>query len=260
MDLGTTSAEILTFPPSQEAQERVRHLLTRNKTGELTEAPMCSRTPQRMKMSPPTDEKCQSMLTPSPEEITQLLISWSHGDQAALSKLMPLVYDELHRLAHRYMRRERPGHTLQTTALVNEVYLRLVDQTKVQWQNRAHFFGIAANLMRQILVNYALRHRAAKRGGSAYRLTFDEAVAVSKEPDVDLIALDQALTRLAALDPRQARIVELRFFGGLTIEETAEVLNLSPATVKREWNTAKAWLHHQLQNADYGMRIGGKET
>jgi RNA polymerase sigma factor (TIGR02999 family) len=186
------------------------------------------------------------MMTPSPEEVTQWLIAWSQGDQAALDKLMPLVYDELHRLAHHYMSRERPDHTLQTTALVHEAYLRLVDQTHVRWQNRAHFFGIAANLMRQILVNHALRHRAAKRGGAAYKLTLDEAVAVSEEPDVDLLALDEALTRLAALDARQARIVELRFFGGLTVEETAEVLNVSPATVKREWNVAKAWLHCTL--------------
>jgi RNA polymerase sigma factor (TIGR02999 family) len=132
-----------------------------------------------------------------PEQVTELLIGWSNGDQSALDRLIPLVYDELHRLARRYMRRERRDHTLQTTALVNEVYLRLVDQKNVSWQNRAHFFGIAANLMRQILVNYALSHRTAKRGGSAYKLTLDEAVAVSKEPDVDLIALDQALTRLA---------------------------------------------------------------
>jgi RNA polymerase sigma factor (TIGR02999 family) len=186
------------------------------------------------------------MAKPSPGEVTQLLIAWGNGDQSALDKLMPLVYDELHRLAHHYMSRERPGHTLQTTALIHEAYLRLVDQTHARWQNRAHFFGIAANVMRQILVNYALRHRAAKRGGAVYKLTLDEAAGLSEEPNVDLLALDEALTRLAALDPRQARIVELRFFGELTIEETAEVLKVSPATVKREWNIAKAWLHCAL--------------
>ena len=185
-------------------------------------------------------------MRPSPGEVTQWLIAWSNGDRAALDKLMPLVYDELHRLAHQHMRRERVGHTLQTTALVHEAYLRLVDQTQVRWQNRAHFFGIAANLMRQILVNYALSHRAAKRGGATYKVTLNEAAGVSLEPDVDLLALDEVLTRLAALDARQARIVELRFFGGLTVEETAEVLNVSPATVKREWNIAKAWLHCTL--------------
>ena len=159
---------------------------------------------------------------------------------------MPLVYDELRRLAERYLRHERPNHTLQATALVHEAYLRLVDQTQVEWQNRAHFFGVAANLMRQILVNHALSHQAAKRGGNAYKLSHNEAASVSKEPDVDLEALDDALNTLAAIDPQQSRIVELRFFGGLTIEETAQVLGISPATVKREWTVAKAWLHCEI--------------
>jgi len=163
-----------------------------------------------------------------------------------LEELMPLVYDELRRLAAHYLRHERPDHTLQPTALVHEAYLRLVDQTQVRWQNRAHFFGIAANLMRQILVNHALSHRASKRGGTAIKLTLDEAAGLSKQRDVDLVALDEALTRLAALDSQPSRIVELRFFGGLSIEETAEVLRISPATVKREWTMAKAWLHCAL--------------
>jgi RNA polymerase sigma factor (TIGR02999 family) len=182
----------------------------------------------------------------STKEITQMLFEWSNGRQEVLEELMPLVYDELRRLAAHHLRRERPDHTLQPTALVHEAYLRLVDQTQVRWQSRAHFFGIAARLMRQILVNHALAHRAAKRGGTALRLTLEEAAGLSKEPDVDLVALDEALTRLAALGPEQGRIVELRFFGGLSIEEAAEVLRVSPATVKRGWTLAKAWLHCEL--------------
>jgi RNA polymerase sigma-70 factor (ECF subfamily) len=183
----------------------------------------------------------------SSKEITQLLVKWSNGHQEVLEELMPLVYDELRRLAAHYLRQERPEHTLQPTALVHEAYLRLVDQTQVRWQNRAHFFGIAANLMRQILVNHALSQRAAKRGGTALRLTLDEAAGFSKERAVDLVALDEALTRLAALGPQQGRIVELRFFGGLSIEEAAEVLRVSPATVNRGWTMAKAWLHQELR-------------
>jgi len=182
----------------------------------------------------------------SSKEITQMLVDWANGRQEVLEELMPLVYDELLRLAVHYLRQERPDHTLQPTALVHEAYLRLVDQTQPHWQNRAHFFGIAANLMRQILVNHALSHRAAKRGGSALRVTLDDAADYSKEQGLDLVALDDALTRLAALDPQQGRIVELRFFGGLTIEEAGEVLRISPATVKREWTMAKAWLHCAL--------------
>jgi RNA polymerase sigma factor (TIGR02999 family) len=180
------------------------------------------------------------------EDVTQLLHEWRDGDQGALDRLLPLVYDELHRLAASYLRRERAGHTLQATALLNEAYLKLIDQTHADWQNRAQFIGVAAQVMRRILVNHARDRRAEKRGGDAPRLALDEAVNVSKKKDVDLLALDDALKDLAAFDPRQSRIVELRYFGGLEIAETAEVLGLSPATVKREWNVAKAWLFSQL--------------
>lgn len=181
----------------------------------------------------------------APPTITQLLCEWSEGNQAAVDQLMPLVYDELRRLARSYLRRERPDHTLQSTALVHEAYIRLIDQHSVNWQNRAHFFGIASQMMRRILVNHALARGAAKRGGPATKLSLDEAVRF-EQPDVDLIALDEALKEMETLDPRQARIVELRFFGGLSIEETAEVVNLSPATVKREWSTARLWLRRQI--------------
>lgn len=182
-------------------------------------------------------------------ELTQLLIDWSHGDRAALDKLMPLIDEELRRLAHRYMSRERAGHTLQTTALVNEAFLRLVNRKNLQWQNRAHFFGIAAQLMRTILVDHARSHASAKRGGGARKLELDEALVVSQQKASEVIALDDALKQLALLDPQQSRIVELRFFGGLTVEEAAEVLQVSPATIKREWSTAKAWLYHELAKA-----------
>ncbi|HEV8368994.1 MAG TPA: sigma-70 family RNA polymerase sigma factor [Pyrinomonadaceae bacterium] len=181
-------------------------------------------------------------------QVTQLLIDWSNGDRAALDELMPVVNEELRRLAHRYMSRERVGHTLQTTALVNEAFVRLVNRKNVQWQNRAHFFGIAAQLMRTILVDHARSHACAKRGGGTYTIELDEAMVVSQQKAAEVIALDDALTELALIDPQQSRIVELRFFGGLTVEETAEVLHLSPATIKREWSTAKAWLYHQLVN------------
>lgn len=184
---------------------------------------------------------------PTPaHEVTQLLLDWSEGNQAALDKLLPLVYKELRRLAHSYLRRERPGHTLQTTALVHEAYLKLVDQRRVHWQNRAHFFGVAAQLMRRIVVDHARGHKRAKRGGGAQMLSLDEATVVSRKPNPDLIALDEALTRLAEIDGRKARIVELRFFGGLEVEETAEFLKVSPITVIREWKMAKAWLHREL--------------
>lgn len=178
--------------------------------------------------------------------ITQLLVEWSAGDQAALDQLMPLVYDELRRLARSYLRRERPDHTLQATALVHEAYLRLIDQHSVSWQNRAHFFGIAAQMMRRILVNHALARATAKRGGPAQKLSLDESIGVADQRDVDLLALDEALKQLESLDAQQSRIVELRFFGGLSIEETAAVLSLSPATIKREWSTARLWLKRQL--------------
>lgn len=182
-----------------------------------------------------------------PKEITRMLQEWSSGKQEALDALLPLVYAELHRQASRYLRRERAGHTLQTTALIHEVYLKLIDQREVNWQNRAHFFGIAAQLMRRILVDYAKTKHRAKRGGIGENLPLDETVlAVSKERSVDLVALDEALTRLAKFDKQQARIVELRYFSGLTIEETAEALRISPATVKNDWRTAKAWLHQEI--------------
>ena len=179
-------------------------------------------------------------------QVTQLLIDWSNGDRAALDELMSIVDAELRRLAHRYMSRERTGHTLQTTALVNEAFVRLVNRKNVHWQNRAHFFAIAAQLMRTILVDHARSHACVKRGGAASTLVLDEALVVSQEKASEVVALDDALKVLAAMDPQQSRIVELRFFGGLTVEETAEVLQLSPATIKREWSTAKAWLYREL--------------
>ncbi len=178
--------------------------------------------------------------------VTQLLVRWRDGDREALEALMPLVYDELRRLAHHYLRQERSDHTLQSTALVHEAYLRLAGQNPPQWQNRAHFFGIAAHIMRQILVEYARGRSAAKRGGIACRLTLDDAVALPQQADVDVVELDRALTGLAKLDAQQSRIVELRFFAGLTIEDTSEVLGISPATVKRDWVTARAWLYRAM--------------
>ena len=183
----------------------------------------------------------------SPEGVTQLLVDWSNGDQAALDKLMPVVYDELRRLASNYLRRERPGHTLQPTALVNEAYLRLVDQRKARWQNRAQFFGVAAQLMRRILVDHARVRQAQKRGGSdQQQLSLSHADRIMEKPEIDLLALHEALSDLNEIDPQQARIVELRFFGGLTIEETAEVIGISHATVERDWTLARAWLRREL--------------
>ena len=184
----------------------------------------------------------------SPQSVTQLLVSWGSGDRAALDELMPVVYDELRRLAESYLRRERSDHTLQPTALVHEAYLRLVDQRSVDWQNRAQFFGLAAQMMRRILVNHAEARRAGKRGGAAEKVSLDEAVSFFEERELDLAALDEALGALSALDPQQGRIVELRFFGGLTVEEAGQVLGLSPATVKREWDSAKLWLRRQLSS------------
>jgi RNA polymerase sigma factor (TIGR02999 family) len=179
--------------------------------------------------------------------VTALLVRWRGGDRKALESLMPLVYEELRRLAHHYLQRERSDHTLQSTALVHEAYLRLAGQNAPQWQNRAHFFGIAARVMRQILVEYARAHSAVKRGGpNACKITLDESLEVPGKADIDVIALDGALDRLAELDSQQSRIVELRFFAGLTIEDTAEVLGISPATVKRDWTSARAWLHREI--------------
>jgi RNA polymerase sigma factor (TIGR02999 family) len=187
---------------------------------------------------------------PAPEDVTQILREVSGGDREAPARLMPLVYDELRRLADHYLRGERPDHTLQPTALVHEAYLKLIDQTRVDWQNRAHFFGVAAQLMRRILVDHARRHQAEKRGGFRQKLTLDEAVDYSRTRDVDLVKLDDALTALAKFDARQSRIVELRFFGGLTIEETAEAIGISPATVKVDWSMAKAWLRREIGGGD----------
>jgi RNA polymerase sigma factor (TIGR02999 family) len=178
--------------------------------------------------------------------VTRLLVRWTEGDKQALEDLLPLVYDELRRLARRYLQQERPGHTLQSTALVHEAYLRLVDQN-VSWQNRAHFFGIAAQMMRRILVDHARSRSAAKRGDGAGRVTLDEGLVALEQRDVDVVALDEALTNLAKIDPQQGKIVELRFFAGLSIEETSEVLHISPATVKRDWAMAKAWLHREMR-------------
>jgi RNA polymerase sigma-70 factor, ECF subfamily len=181
-----------------------------------------------------------------PKGVTELLVAWGRGDETARDRLMPLVYDELHRLAHRYMRRERPGGTLQTSALVNEAYLRLVDQENVQWQNRAHFLGIAAQLMRRILVDYARKRRNQKRGGDLVRITLEEAAFVSPDRVAGIVALDEALIGLAKLDPRKGQIVELRFFAGLSIEEVGGILGISPGTVMRDWTLAKAWLRREM--------------
>jgi RNA polymerase sigma factor (TIGR02999 family) len=187
-----------------------------------------------------------SIVTPTPDSVTHLLLRWGDGDRAALDALTPLVYDELRRLAGRHLRRERSDHTLQSTALVHEAYLKLVDQKNVRWQNRAQFFGLAAEMIRRILVDHARARQAAKRGGGAFKLTLDEALDASEPKDLDLVRLDDVLQGLAKIDPQQGRIVELRYFAGLTIEETAEVLNISPATVKRDWMVAKAWLKREM--------------
>ncbi len=195
-------------------------------------------------------------MKPSPMDVTQMLVDCSSENKEVLDQLMPLVYDELRRLAARYLRRERPDHTLQPTALVHEAYLRLIDQSRVQWQNRAHFLGIAATMMRRILINHAQSHKAAKRGGGKYTLSLDAAADWADEravdSGIDLLAIDGVLTRLAAIDNKQSRIVELRFFGGLTVEETAEVLDISPVTVHREWRMAKAWLHREISKSVKG--------
>jgi RNA polymerase sigma-70 factor (ECF subfamily) len=183
-------------------------------------------------------------------EVSQLLRAWSDGDQSALDRLTPIVYQELHRLARWHMRREHPGHSLQATALVNEAYMRLVDYKRLGWQNRAHFFAISAQLMRRILVEHARRHNL-KRGGGVQHISFDEAAVVGEGRAADLVALDDALKTLARLDPRKAQVVELRFFGGLSVPETAEVLKLSSVTVMRDWNTAKAWLYRELTKPEH---------
>jgi RNA polymerase sigma-70 factor (ECF subfamily) len=192
------------------------------------------------------------MTTPSPaqQEVTQLLGDWSGGDKGALEKLIPLVQPELHRLAHHYMSRERAGHTLQTTALLDEAYLLLVGNKKASWQNRTHFVAAAAQLMRRIMVDHARERRSLKRGGGALKVTLDEAALVTETRSEELLALDEALEKLAAQDPRKSQIVELRYFGGLTVEETAEFLKQSQRTVEREWNMAKAWLYRALSGEE----------
>jgi RNA polymerase sigma-70 factor, ECF subfamily len=184
---------------------------------------------------------------PPPEQLTQLLIAWSDGSREALDELLPLVYDELRRIARRHMRRERKGHTLQTTALVNDAYLRLIDQTQVRWQNRAHFFAIAAQIMRRILVDHARARIAEKRGGGAGHVAFDEALDVADAKAAELVALDDALKALSEIDPRRAQVVELRHFGGMSNEEVAQVLKIHTNTVTRDWNMARAWLYRELK-------------
>jgi RNA polymerase sigma factor (TIGR02999 family) len=190
-------------------------------------------------------------------EVTQLLKAWGHGDEGALGRLIPVVQQELHRLAHRYMSREKPDHTLQTTALVNEVYLRLVDIAQVSWQDRLHFFAIAARMMRRILTDCARSRNYQKRGGGVFHVSFDEALAVGKGRDAEIMALDEALVALTAVDARKSQVVELRFFGGLSVEETAEVLKVSPETVKRDWRFARSWLHRALnrEKSDEGGKM-----
>jgi RNA polymerase sigma factor (TIGR02999 family) len=186
----------------------------------------------------------------SQQRVTDLLTRWSHGDDAALEELTPLIYEELRRLAHHYMKGERPDHTLQTTALVNEVYLRLADQTNPDWQSRAHFFAVAARAMRQILVSYARSNRAQKRGGGGARIELDEAAIMSPEQSNEIVDVHEALERLSRLDERKARVVELKYFGGLNHDEIAEVMKISTITVRRDWVFAKAWLHNELHSVD----------
>jgi len=182
----------------------------------------------------------------SSKQVTELLVRWRWGDREALDSLLPLVYDELRRIARHYLQGERPGHTLQSTALVNEAYVRMVAQDFPQWQNRAHFFAVAAQLMRQILVDHARNHRASKRGGDVYKVSLDEAGDQPQAIDIDIVALDDALKNLAVMDLQQSKVVELKFFAGLSIEDTAEVIGISASTVKRDWITARAWLYREL--------------
>jgi len=189
------------------------------------------------------------MDAPGPHELTQLLVAWSDGDEAALDRLAPLVNAELHRLAKRYMSREREDHLLQTSALINEAYLRLINWKDVRWQNRAHFFGVAAQMMRRILVDFARQRPRVEKEIEARHISLDEAMTVTNEKDMDLVALDEALQSLGKVDERKSKIVELRFFGGLSVDETAEVLKVAPITVMREWNKAKAWLYRELSRA-----------
>ena len=187
---------------------------------------------------------------PPPQDVTQLLVDWSNGDQSAADKLFPLVYGELKRMARRYLRKENPGHTLQTTALVNEAYLRLVDQKRVQWQNRTQFYGIAARMMRRILVDHARSHARLRRGGQALKISLDDIATLADERAAELIALDEALDELAKLDERRCQVVEMRFFGALSNSEIATVLKIAPNTVMRDWNMARAWLYREIQKSE----------
>jgi RNA polymerase sigma-70 factor (ECF subfamily) len=189
------------------------------------------------------------MNQPAAPQITQLLLAWGGGDKAALDELTPIVYDELRRLAKSYMRGQRPGHTLQTTALVNEAYLRLIDSSRINWQDRTHFFAMAARLMRRILVDFARARSSLKRGGDMQKVSFEEALAVPLEPETNLVALDDALKKLAELNPRQSQVVELRYFGGLSEEEIAATLEISVRTVRRDWSVARAWLYRELNDS-----------
>lgn len=190
------------------------------------------------------------MTTLASQDVTGLLLKWQQGDSAALDQLTPLVYDELRRIAHRYMRQERDGHTLQTTALVNEAYVRLVGKERVEWQNRTHFFAVTAQVMRHVLTDYARRRLYDKRGGGAEHIPLEDANAMTQERAAELIALDEALNELAQLDPRKSRVVELRYFGGLSLEETADVLEVSVMTVRRDWRAAKAWLYKTVTSSE----------
>jgi RNA polymerase sigma factor (TIGR02999 family) len=189
------------------------------------------------------------MEPPTPGDVTRLLIEWKNGDAAALDRLLPLIYAELRRIASRHLRRERPGHTLQPTAVVHEAYLKLVQVPEPQWRDRAHFFAVAARMMRQVLIDHARAHQAQKRGGALRKVSIEDLAAPGVTADIDLLALEKALGQLGDFDPQQGRVVELRYFGGLTIEETAEVIGVSPATVKREWMMARAWLRRELGGA-----------
>ena len=191
-------------------------------------------------------------MTGLPSQVTQLLMNWSKGDKTALDQLIPLVHSELRRLAKRYMARQNPGHTLQTSALINEAYLRLVDQQSVHWQDRAHFFAVSAQIMRNILIDHARKYSYAKRGAGARKVALDSSIAMPEKKAKEIVALDDALVGLATVDPRKSQIVELRFFGGLTIEETAEVMSISPATVQREWRAARAWLQRAMSDEKAG--------
>jgi len=221
----------LKTPPTRRRFARLNRFL-RCRTGDM--------------IRPSRETRPSNSVSTMTHEVTQLLVAWGNGDHSALDQLMPLVYDELHRLAHRHMAQERPEHTLQTSALINECFFRLIDQRNVRWQNRAQFFGIAATAMRRILVSYARSRKRIKRGAGALQISFDEETFLTEERAAEIVALDEALELLAIVDKRKSQVVELRFFGGLSIDDTAEVLNVSPGTVMRDWTLAKAWLRREI--------------